>query len=62
MGVWLIASLILGSVYKGNLKAALIAPRIIVPFRNLDELSHFNDYPPIVAKDSVLDKIGQVDY
>ncbi|XP_069987022.1 glutamate receptor 1-like isoform X1 [Penaeus vannamei] len=37
--LWLVASLILGTVYRSNLKAMLILPRITIPFDNLEELA-----------------------
>ena len=48
VGVWLLASFIVATVYKGNLKAALIAPKINIPFRSFQELSHYQDTPPMV--------------
>lgn len=38
-GVWLLATLILGSVYRSNLKAMLILPRVRLPFDTLQELA-----------------------
>ncbi|KAK8381595.1 hypothetical protein O3P69_018583 [Scylla paramamosain] len=35
---WLLMSFILGAVYRSNLKAMLIIPKINLPFDNLDEL------------------------
>ncbi|XP_066962291.1 uncharacterized protein [Macrobrachium rosenbergii] len=37
-GIWLVISLILGTVYRSNLKAMLILPTISLPFNNLEEL------------------------
>ncbi|XP_068250872.1 uncharacterized protein [Palaemon carinicauda] len=41
-GVWMLASLVLASVYKSNLKAMLILPNINLPFDNLQELAESN--------------------
>ncbi|XP_042892874.1 glutamate receptor ionotropic, kainate 3-like [Penaeus japonicus] len=38
-GLWLLAAFILGLVYRGNLKAMLILPRVELPFNNLQELA-----------------------
>ncbi|XP_047497355.1 glutamate receptor-like [Penaeus chinensis] len=38
-GLWLISALILTTVYRSNLKAMLIMPRIALPFDSLKELS-----------------------
>ncbi|KAG7173672.1 Glutamate receptor-like 51 [Homarus americanus] len=38
VGLWLLVSFILGSVYRSNLKAMLILPKIVLPFDNLAEL------------------------
>ncbi|KAG0716463.1 hypothetical protein GWK47_009649 [Chionoecetes opilio] len=37
-GVWFMTSLIIAIVYRSNLKAMLIMPRIHLPFDNLEEL------------------------
>ncbi|KAK4328431.1 hypothetical protein Pmani_001179 [Petrolisthes manimaculis] len=37
-GLWLLLSLILASVYRSNLKAMLILPKVTLPFNNLEEL------------------------
>ncbi|KAK4312027.1 hypothetical protein Pmani_016520 [Petrolisthes manimaculis] len=39
IGLWLLLSLILATVYRGNLKAMLILPKVTLPFNNLQELS-----------------------
>ncbi|KAG7175741.1 Glutamate receptor ionotropic, delta-1-like 19, partial [Homarus americanus] len=38
VAVWLLASLILAVVYKSNLKALLIVPKVRIPFDSLEEL------------------------
>ncbi|KAK7069063.1 hypothetical protein SK128_017451 [Halocaridina rubra] len=38
-GVWLLVSLVLGSIYRSNLLAMLILPSINLPFDNLQELA-----------------------
>ncbi|XP_047476222.1 glutamate [NMDA] receptor subunit 1-like [Penaeus chinensis] len=37
-GVWLLASLIVATVYRSNLKAMLILPKLVLPFNSLEEL------------------------
>ncbi|KAK3881754.1 hypothetical protein Pcinc_013837 [Petrolisthes cinctipes] len=37
-GLWLLLSLILATVYRSNLKAMLILPKVTLPFNNLEEL------------------------
>lgn len=41
-GIWLMTALILTNVYRSNLKAMLIMPRIALPFNSLKELSESN--------------------
>ncbi|XP_069988624.1 glutamate receptor 1 [Penaeus vannamei] len=41
-GIWLVSALILTTVYRSNLKAMLIMPRIVLPFDSLKELSESN--------------------
>ncbi|KAK4314009.1 hypothetical protein Pmani_014672 [Petrolisthes manimaculis] len=38
-GLWLLLSLILATVYRGNLKAMLILPSVSLPFNTLEELA-----------------------
>ncbi|XP_064114187.1 glutamate receptor ionotropic, kainate 1-like [Macrobrachium nipponense] len=37
-GLWLLASMILSTVYRSNLKAMLILPKVYLPFNNIEEL------------------------
>lgn len=37
-GTWLLMSFILGVVYRSNLKAMLIIPKVNLPFNNVEEL------------------------
>ncbi|KAK7028184.1 hypothetical protein SK128_007356 [Halocaridina rubra] len=37
-GIWLLFCLIIGTLYRSNLKAMLILPKIHLPFTNLEEL------------------------
>ncbi|XP_037786584.1 glutamate receptor ionotropic, delta-1-like [Penaeus monodon] len=73
-GLWLIAALILTTVYRSNLKAMLIMPRIVLPFDSLKELSessiimyvtkgnYFHDYVTKAPSDSVVGSLRkQVD-
>ena len=56
---WMMTSLIVAAIYKGNLKAKLISPKIKLPFTNFRELSA-SDATPILAKDSSLQKFFEV--
>ncbi|KAK8384403.1 hypothetical protein O3P69_009308 [Scylla paramamosain] len=38
-GLWLLAAFTLGSVYRSNLKAMLIIPKVNLPFDSLEELA-----------------------
>ncbi|XP_066980555.1 glutamate receptor ionotropic, delta-1-like isoform X2 [Macrobrachium rosenbergii] len=38
IGTWFVATFVIGSVYRGNLKAMLILPKLRLPFDNLHEL------------------------
>ena len=40
--------------YKGSLKAKLIAPRVPIPFENLDELADYYDITPFFGLGSYL--------
>ncbi|KAK3864220.1 hypothetical protein Pcinc_030078 [Petrolisthes cinctipes] len=52
-GLWLLLSLILATVYRGNLKAMLILPSISLPFNTLEELVS-SGLPVWVPLDSLL--------
>ncbi|XP_063875041.1 glutamate receptor 1-like [Scylla paramamosain] len=52
-GLWLLLSLTLVTVYRSNLKAMLILPKIDLPFNNVEELS-FSGLPLWVSLNSVL--------
>ncbi|KAK7065310.1 hypothetical protein SK128_004415 [Halocaridina rubra] len=64
IGVWLLAAFIIGSVYKSNLAAMLIIPRISlmtklvlqvkIPFNNLEEMLQQTDVPFFLQGGSVL--------
>ncbi|XP_063615597.1 uncharacterized protein LOC134788694, partial [Penaeus indicus] len=41
-GLWLLSAFILGVVYRGNLKAMLILPKVVLPFDTLQELTETN--------------------
>ena len=58
---WMMTSLIVATIYKGNLKAKLISPKIKLPFTNFRELSA-SDAKPILAKDSILQKYFEVSF
>ncbi|KAK3870136.1 hypothetical protein Pcinc_024592 [Petrolisthes cinctipes] len=52
-GLWLLLSLILATVYRSNLKAMIILPKVTLPFNNLEELTKAG-LPVWIALDSVL--------
>ncbi|XP_042234601.1 glutamate receptor 4-like [Homarus americanus] len=52
-GMWLLVTFILGTVYRSNLKAMLIIPKISLPFDNLEELVD-SGTPTIVIESSML--------
>ncbi|XP_050728764.1 glutamate receptor ionotropic, delta-1-like isoform X2 [Eriocheir sinensis] len=54
-GAWLLFSFVLCTVYRSNLKAMLILPRITFPFNSLEELT-YTDIPCYTMKASVADE------
>ncbi|XP_068236124.1 glutamate [NMDA] receptor subunit 1-like [Palaemon carinicauda] len=54
-GLWLLMAFILGSVYRSNLKAMLIMPRLRLPFNNIEELVN-SRIPTFVMKGSMLNQ------
>ncbi|XP_063606709.1 uncharacterized protein LOC134781386 [Penaeus indicus] len=56
--LWLVASLILGTVYRSNLKAMLILPRITIPFNNLEELAD-SEVPVWTSTDAWIHKASE---
>lgn len=59
-GLWLLLALILVTVYRSNLKAMLILPKVTLPFDNLAELVQ-TDLPVWVATGSVLHDAAKVE-
>ncbi|XP_063591894.1 glutamate [NMDA] receptor subunit 1-like [Penaeus indicus] len=57
-GVWLVASLVVGAVYRSNLKAMLILPKFSLPF---DSLAQFveTDIQLFTAKNALMDRAIQ---
>ena len=53
LGTWMLMSVIICSMYKSNLKALLITPRLPLPFDSLEELVQ-TDIPLAVAKGSAV--------
>ncbi|XP_063868411.1 glutamate receptor ionotropic, delta-2-like [Scylla paramamosain] len=53
LGMWLVLSLIISTVYRSNLKAMLIKPRLVLPFTNLRELTETN-IPCFVVSGTIL--------
>ncbi|KAK4297641.1 hypothetical protein Pmani_029960 [Petrolisthes manimaculis] len=51
--VWLLTSLVVSQVYRCNLKAMLILPRLFLPFNNLEELVE-SEIPTFVSPGTVL--------
>ena len=58
-GLWLLASFIVASVYRSNLKAMLILPRTPFPFTTVNELAA-TDIPAYVIKGSLIDHAMKV--
>ncbi|XP_064096428.1 uncharacterized protein LOC135208233 [Macrobrachium nipponense] len=54
-GLWLMISFILGSVYRSNLMAMLIMPRLRLPFNSIEELIN-SRIPTFVMKGSMLNQ------
>ena len=38
LGLWMLTSLIVGTVYRSNLKAMIIIPKLELPFDNMESL------------------------
>ncbi|KAK8401193.1 hypothetical protein O3P69_002751 [Scylla paramamosain] len=55
-GLWLLETLILASVYRSNLKAMLIIPKVRLPFDNLEELAE-SGITLAITKDSTLQSL-----
>ncbi|XP_050707201.1 glutamate receptor ionotropic, kainate glr-3-like [Eriocheir sinensis] len=53
-GVWLLSSLIIAIVYRSNLKAMLIIPKVNLPFNNLEEMVAQDEMPFILMGGSVV--------
>lgn len=53
MGLWLVGALIVGSVYRSNLKAMLTLPKLRLPFDSLDDLVE-TDIPTYITEGSML--------
>ena len=58
-GLWLLETLILASVYRSNLKAMLIIPKVRRPFDNLEEMVETGTILAI-SKDSTLQTLIMV--
>nr|XP_027209482.1 glutamate receptor 1-like [Penaeus vannamei] len=52
-GLWLLSALIIGSVYRSNLKAMLILPKLRLPFDSMEELVE-TGIPTYVYQDSMI--------
>ncbi|XP_042855746.1 glutamate receptor ionotropic, kainate 2-like [Penaeus japonicus] len=52
-GLWLLSALIVSSVYRSNLKAMLILPKLRLPFDSMEELVE-TDIPTYVAEGTML--------
>lgn len=59
VGTWMLMCLIIGAVYKSNLMAMLITPRVVRPFETLEQLVDSN-IPFYVAKGSYLEAAVKV--
>ncbi|XP_071548145.1 glutamate receptor ionotropic, kainate 5-like [Panulirus ornatus] len=62
VSVWMLASFILAAVYKGNLKAMLIVPKVDIPFDNLEDLAQQREFPWLIAKGSLVHSFFQAAY
>ena len=51
--LWLVGTLVVSSVYRSNLKAMLIIPKVNLPFDNLEELVEAGT-PTMVIESSLL--------
>ena len=45
IGTWILGALIICTYYKSNLMSMLIAPRVVIPFSNFEELVEQNEIP-----------------
>ncbi|XP_076044902.1 glutamate receptor ionotropic, delta-1-like [Oratosquilla oratoria] len=57
VGVWILLSFIVSTMYKCNLKAMLISPKIVLPFDSFEELVARGDYNYVIVYHSVLHTI-----
>ena len=60
-GKWMLISLVLNVIYKSELKARLIKPKIEYPFKNVEEFVK-TDLPLWISQGSQLENIIQVLY
>ncbi|XP_071516568.1 glutamate receptor ionotropic, kainate glr-3-like [Panulirus ornatus] len=54
MGLWVLVSLIIAVVYRSNLKAMLIVPRVRIPFDSLEELVNQDEMTWTFPKGSIV--------
>ncbi|KAK8381548.1 hypothetical protein O3P69_018561 [Scylla paramamosain] len=59
-GLWLLTSLIIAIVYRSNLKAMLIVPKVRVPFDSLAELVDQTEVPWTMAHGSIVQSFFSV--
>nr|XP_027218140.1 probable glutamate receptor [Penaeus vannamei] len=62
VALWLLTAFIIASVYKSNLKAMLIVPKVFVPFDSLEEMVDQRDVPWIIIKGSIIENFFEVAY
>ncbi|XP_045121745.1 glutamate receptor ionotropic, delta-1-like isoform X2 [Portunus trituberculatus] len=55
--VWIFMTLIISVVYRSNLKAMLISPKLRLPFDNVEEFLE-TDIPVLVLKGSMMDRLS----
>ena len=60
MSLWMSTCVILVFTYKCNLKAMLTAPKIILPFTNLEDMSSQTAFPYKVGKDTIVEQFLKV--
>ncbi|KAK3878517.1 hypothetical protein Pcinc_016861 [Petrolisthes cinctipes] len=57
-GLWLMVSLVMGTVYRSNLKAMLILPKVKIPFNSIEQLAETN-IPIYLVQGTVLTHMVQ---
>ena len=62
VAAWMLSAVIFSTVYRGNLKAKLIAPSVKLPFKSIYDLADYNgDLIIYMGKDTVIHNFVKVD-